>query len=202
MTAEHQRLWEPLSPDDIAALFSKATFPWWIAGGYAIEDFVGRPLRSHGDIDVLLFHSDQHDARSMLADWDCWAADPPGSLRPWEVGETLPLQVSDIWCREDHTAPWRFQLMLDQGSGSVWRSRRCPLLSKSVIELTRRSTTGIPFLAPEIQLFYKAESPRRKDELDFSAALPLLSTSQIVWLRKAISMTYGEDNAWLASLDT
>ena len=32
-------------------MFSVLTVPWWIAGGYAIELFVGHAVRPHGDID-------------------------------------------------------------------------------------------------------------------------------------------------------
>ena len=46
--------WEPLTPPAVARKFDGVTAPWWIAGGYAIELFVGKPLRTHGDIDVLL----------------------------------------------------------------------------------------------------------------------------------------------------
>ena len=192
--------WDPLSPEEIAEIFSEAAFSWWIAGGYAIEHFVGRSLRPHDDIDVQLFAADHSSIQSLLADWDCWLAAPPGMLRPWAIGETPPLSVSDVWCRENERAPWRFQLMLDQRNGPVWQSRRCALVSKPIVELTSRSTTGIPFLIPEVQLFYKARGPRPKDELDFAAALPSLSDSQIAWLHHAISVAYSVDNAWLSIL--
>ncbi|MFF9097395.1 nucleotidyltransferase domain-containing protein [Streptomyces sp. NPDC014802] len=32
-------------------MFAGADFPWWIAGGYAIELAVGRELRPHGDLE-------------------------------------------------------------------------------------------------------------------------------------------------------
>lgn len=123
-------------------------------------------------------------------------ADPPGTLRPWRDGDALPSQVSDVWCRE-HGGPWRFQLMLDDGEGALWRSRRCVTVTRSVVELGTRDSKGIPFLAPEIQLFYKAKAPRPKDEVDFTVAWPLLSAPQKAWLRQAITAAYGRDNAWL-----
>lgn len=125
-------------------------------------------------------------------------ADPPGTLRPWKEGETLPPQVSDVWCRE-HGGPWRFQLMFDDSDGALWRSRRCAAVTRPVAELGTRDARGIPFLAPEVQLFYKAKASRSKDDTDFAAAWPLLSPSQKAWLRDAIAVAYGRDNPWLAA---
>jgi hypothetical protein len=196
VSAEHERPWQPLTPDEVAAIFASASFPWWIAGGYAIEHFVGRPLRPHGDIDILLLRADHAAARALLARWDCWKADPPGTLRPWRDGDALPSHVSDVWCR-DYGGPWRFQLMLDDSEGALWQCRRCATVTRSVVELGARDSKGIPFLAPEVQLFYKAKAPRPKDEVDFAAAWPLLSAPQKAWLRQSIIAAYGRDNTWL-----
>ena len=49
-----------------AGLF--ADVPWWcVAGGHAVELAVGRPLRPHSDIDVLLLRRDQLAAQHALA---------------------------------------------------------------------------------------------------------------------------------------
>lgn len=201
MTEEHEKPWQPLSPRQIMTTLSAAPFSWWIAGGHAIEHFVGRPLRAHGDMDVLLLRADRGAARAVLEEWDCWAADPPGKLRHWAIDEELPAHVSDVWCRETRQGPWRFQLMLDDGDRRDWRSRRCADVTKPVVELAMRDDGGIPYLAAEVQLFYKAKAPRPKDELDFAAALPLMSDAQKSWLRDAIAMAYGRGNAWLRKID-
>lgn len=78
--------WDPLTPGAVAGLFSQLTTPWWIAGAYAIELFLGRALRTHGDIDVLLLRRDQLAVHQVLKGWDITAADPPGTLRPWGRG--------------------------------------------------------------------------------------------------------------------
>ncbi|MBN9514318.1 MAG: amino acid transporter [Alphaproteobacteria bacterium] len=187
-----------MTPQEVASAFASATFPWWIAGGYAIEHFVGRPLRPHGDIDILLLRADHAAARALLARWDCWMADPPGTLRPWREGDALPPHVSDVWCREPG-GPWRFQLMFDDSEGVFWRSRRCAAVTRPISELGTRDSKGIPFLASEVQLFYKAKMPRPRDEVDFAAAWPLLSAPQKTWLRQAIIAAYGPDNLWLTA---
>lgn len=200
MPENSERPWQPLSPAEVALLFEGAGFPWWIAGGHAIEHAAGRSLRPHGDIDLLLLRKDQSRAQRVIAGWDCWAADPPGELRPWLEGEVLPPHVSDVWCAPDRDGPWRLQLMLDEGDEHHWTSRRSRLVTKPLAEVGVRDRHGVPFLAAEIQLFYKAKSPRPKDELDFVAALPSLNRSKRAWLRYAILAAYGAANSWLEML--
>ena len=199
--------WEPATPQEVARLFAPLSLltprvPWWIAGGYAIELAVGRSLREHGDVDVLLLRPDQLAAQRVLDGWDLWAADPPGTLRPWLRGEILPPSVHDIWCRPTPSSPWRIQLMLDSADGADWVSRRSPasgVIRRPVSSIGSVSPDGIAFLAPEIQLFYKAQSPRPKDEQDFAFALPHLSPGQRRWLADALAAAYGP-HPWSARL--
>ena len=59
----------------------------------------------------------------------------------------------------------------------------------------RRITDGIPYLAPEDPLFYKAKNLRLKDGTDFTAVLPFLARAQRRWLSDALARTYGEHPA-------
>jgi len=199
---QRERPWQPLTIDAVKALFQNASFPWWIAGGYAIELAVGRAVRPHDDIDVLLLRHDHLAVRELLAKWDCWVADPPEALRFWAGGETLPKASHDIWCRETPDAPWRLQLMLDESDddGSLWRSRRDPRITRPIADIGSLTTAGVPYLRPEIQLLYKAKAHRPKDEIDFAASLPLLGAAEREWLRDAIALTSGQDRPWLTNL--
>ncbi|NYH89197.1 nucleotidyltransferase domain-containing protein [Actinopolymorpha rutila] len=191
--------WEPMSVEEVAGLFDRLTTPWWIAGGYAIELFVGRTFRSHGDIDVLLLRRDQAKVHEVLRGWDIHAADPPGTLRLWLAGETLPESVHDIWCREHPDGPWRVQVMLDVADGEEWVSRRDPRIRRPIASLGLRSADGTPFLVPEVQLFYKARGARPKDETDRAAALPALDPEARRWLDDALALT-APDHPWRAGL--
>lgn len=192
--------WEPESLDDVVARFSGLRVPWWIAGGYAIELAVGRSFREHADIDVLLLRRDQAAVQQVLAGWEWWAADPPGVLCPWAHGETLPPPVHDIWCRPSSAEPWRIQVMLDESDGEDWVSRRNPRVREPIASLGHVSADGVPYLAPEVQLFYKAKEPRPKDEADFAAALPVLLPEQRHWLSVALADTHG-DHPWRRRLE-
>ncbi|MGW2672423.1 nucleotidyltransferase domain-containing protein [Streptomyces sp. NPDC001272] len=183
--------WAPAPLSEVVGLFSPLTTPWWMAGGHAIELAVGRPLRPHADIDVLVLRAHQHAVQRALPGWEWWVADPPGRLRPWQPGEYLRLGVHDVWCRPGPDGPWRIQVMLDESHEDLWVSRRCALVHRPLAELGTVTADGVPYLAPEVQLFYKAREPRPKDEEDFAAVLPLLRPAQRAWLVKAIREAYG-----------
>jgi len=92
-----QSNWQPLSIEEVVQLFAKAPFTWGLAGGYAVEQFLGRSTREHSDIDVVVYRDAQLQAQSWLSTWQLYAADPPGALRPWIDNEYLPYGIHDIW---------------------------------------------------------------------------------------------------------
>jgi hypothetical protein len=184
---------------DVGALFSAVQIPWWIAGGYAIELAVGHAFREHSDIDVLLLRRDQLAAQEVLSSWEWWAADPPGTLRPWRRGEILPFGIHDIWCRPGPSEPWRIQIMLDEAEGGDWVSRRSNSVRRAIEHVGALSEEGLPYLMPEVQLFYKASQPRPKDAQDFATALQVLNDAQKRWLADAIAQAYGQ-HPWSDSL--
>ncbi|TMD44470.1 MAG: aminoglycoside adenylyltransferase, partial [Chloroflexi bacterium] len=63
-------LWQPWSPREIARFFSHLAVPWWIAGGWALDLFLGAQARHHDDIDVQILRRDQHAVRVLLHEWD------------------------------------------------------------------------------------------------------------------------------------
>lgn len=173
--------WEPFTPMEVGQLLRHLDCPWWLAGGYAIEHAVGRAYRPHGDVDVLVLRRDRAVVRDFLADWDVWAADPPGTLRPWNRGETLSDAVHDVWIRPTPTTPWKLQVMLDEADGEDWTSRRDSRIRRPVSSLMAATAQEISFLTAEIILFYKAMAPREPDTRDLHMVWPLLNPAQRTW---------------------
>lgn len=139
----------------------------------------------------MMLRPDQLHLHEAMRGWERWAVDPPGILRPWEPAEVLPSTVHDIWCRPRPDEPWRIQVMLDETDGGEWVSRRDPGVHRPLAGIGETDPDGIPYLAPEIQLFYKAKQPRPKDEIDFLAILPVLTKAQRRWLSEALSHCFG-----------
>lgn len=191
--------WAPLSVAEVVERFAGAPFAWGLAGGYAVEQFVGRPLRPHGDIDVVVFRDEQLLAQRWLRGWQLFAAEPPGTLRPWAGGEELPYGIHDIWGVVAGGDAWQLQLMLLETTEGEWFSRRDPRVRGRRRDLIV-SYGGVPCLRVEVQLFYKAKSPRPKDERDFEACLPLLDAPARIWLREHIRLLYSDGHPWLSQL--
>ncbi len=187
-------------PAEVTDLLSSAACPWWIAGGWAIDLYLGRQTRAHGDIDVLILRDDQLVMQEALSGWDLHAADPPGSLRSWRPGEVLPTEVHDIWCRRTPSSPWSLQLMIDDATDGTWRYRRDPRIERPVDELDGNACDGDPrVLAPEIQLLQKSKSRRPKDEADLLAVKDVLGPAQRAWLVRSLTLT-SPDHPWLTQL--
>jgi hypothetical protein len=192
--------WSALSLAELASLFSRAEFPWWLAGGHAIEHVVGRTLRKHNDIDILVLRRDQAEVRDLLDGFECWIADPPGRLRLWAHGEILPRSAHDVWCRQRGSRSWSLQLLFDEADGEDWVSRRDVRVKRPINKLNCVGVYRIPTVVPEVQLFYKAKRPRPKDQIDFETTVPLLGNEQRAWLAKSISLAYGADHSWVGRL--
>ena len=61
--------WIPLDPVEVRRVFAGYDRPWWIAGGWAIDMFLGRKTREHGDVDVALLRSDWAAVQQHLRAW-------------------------------------------------------------------------------------------------------------------------------------
>ena len=88
-------VWEPASPEEVAAELRGIGASWWIAGRWAIVLAVGRPVREHFDTDVLILRRDQLTVQEHLAGrWELW----PPSLR-----ERCGLGAAASGCRRTST---------------------------------------------------------------------------------------------------
>ena len=68
--------------------------------------------------------------------------------------------------------------------------------SSSLLQIRSNS---IPYLAPEIQLLYKAKGLRPKDEADFARTLPALDEKSRQWLAQSLALVH-PGHAWLTKL--
>ena len=186
--------WQPLSVQELTQLFAGAPFTWGLAGGYAVEQFVGKRVRDHGDIDVIVYRDQQLEVQRWLTNWHLYAADPAGSLRPWAESEFLPYGIFDIW---GHTGikAWQLQIMLTESEGDRWFSKRSRLIGGQRGDLIV-AYRNVPCIRIEVQLLYKAGNPRSKDDLDFETCLPLMSAGSKRWLGAGLEVLYPEGHRW------
>jgi hypothetical protein len=191
--------WQPAEPRDAASWLAGVSAPWWIAGGWAIDSFLGRTSRPHADLDVGLLRRDFVAVRAALTDWEIYEA-KDGTLALVARDVAPRAGVSSLWCRRAGSSRWMLEIMLDDSAGDCWIYRREPRVFRPIAEIVLRGGDGIPYLAPELQLLYKARGTRPKDEADFANALPLLDDRARAWLKGALLRTQ-PSHAWLRRLE-
>jgi hypothetical protein len=180
-----------------------ATFPapWALCGGWAVDAWLGRQTRDHGDVDVSVFVQDQEALFRHLSGWQLVAHDrvEDGTV-PAPLWDGRPLVIpGHLHCRLDRGEPlpegavltpeqgFVLDVLLDNRSGDEWLLWDEPRVSTPLVNGVQESPWGLPTVVPEVLLFFKATEPRRRDHLDFAALLPHLGTAQRDWLRDAVS---------------
>jgi hypothetical protein len=198
----------------VAAVMSTFAAPWSLCGGWAVDAWLGRLTRDHGDVDISVFQDDQHALFDHLAGWQLIGHDPnvPGNTsEPWDGVRRLELPAHihgrspdarrEFPDRLDDPAAAGFGLdiQLDDRSGDDWIMKRRPRISRRLAGCVQESPWGLPATVAEVLLFFKAAEPRRRDERDFLALLPHLNEEQRTWLSGSLSVGH-PDHHWVPAL--
>ena len=170
--------------------------PWAIAGGWAIDIFVGNRTRPHSDVDIATLRVDQGVLRDHLAGASITKV-RDGVLTEWSRDETLVLPVHEVhatWPDKNHA-----EFLLNEGDSKTdWMFRRDPRVT---LEFARAflQRDDVPYLAPEIALLFKSNSASRTNDADFAVALRRMEREQQRWLRTALEIT-APTHPWLSRL--
>lgn len=191
---EIAREWSALPPRRLPGLLRDFRGEWWLAGGWSLDMWMGRPSRLHEDTDIVVFREHVPALLAALPNWIFVVSDPPGTLRPWVRGEQMPAGCQDIWGRHPSSDLWQLQIMAIDGDEETWRFRRDHRVTGP------RASMGwwsgdLPVLAPEIQLLYKAKPQaqrRPKDTADLRRIVPRLPCDRRQWLEKALEIAAPE----------
>ena len=188
--------WRATRPSEGALWLSGVVAPWWVAGGWALDLFVGHQSRSHKDLDIGIFRRDAVQVLAALPSWEFFEA-KDGELTRLGLGEAPRPVVNSLWGRPKGATEWVLELMLDECRDEHWVFRRDMRIQCPLSTAIQRSPEGIPFLAPEIQLLYKARATRVRDQLDFDHVAPRLSAGARLWLRESLTI-FDPHHGWLA----
>jgi len=191
--------WRTGSPSEVMSWLSCLTVSWWIAGGWALDLFVGAQGRVHGDLDVGVLRSEIMDVLVALPLWEFFEA-KEGVLTRLDAGNAPRAEVNSLWCRPASSSIWALELVLDQSEQDRWVFRRDARIQRPLATVIQHSPEGIPYLAPEIQLLYKARNVRPQDQADFDRVVPQLDVNARAWLKWALC-TVEPDHKWISMLD-
>ena len=189
----------------LRSLLAGAAFPWAVCGGYALELFAGRSLRPHGDVDLCLPEAARTAAIAffLAKGWTIFEYRGMGRVKPIfhpqdsEPGRNLmtlhgsrpPVQFYP--CEESGLLYHRF-------TPGMTELNFLDLLFGTVQDRPVLVRCGMPVIAPETALLYKAASPDDASaRADFAAVFPLLDDSQQAWLRAALTAKYPDGHPWL-----
>jgi len=186
------------TPRDAKELFGDLP-GWWIAGGWAIDLWLGSQTREHVDLDIATLRKNQRIFWRRLDGWDLHLGTAPDVVEPWPTPGAVPSPLHAVWCRRTPTSPWAFEILLNDSNSTDWLFRRDHSVRVPLAQIGRMTSEEIPYLVPEIVLLYKAKNVRENDERDFEAALPSLSTEQKTWMRRALDVVH-PGHAWSAKL--
>jgi hypothetical protein len=188
--------WAPWTLERIAQRFETAPFRWWVCGGLALELWMGRSWRSHDDIDVGILRRDVGRAAALLESCSLFVA-AAGVLSGF-TGQVLSAEKheNNVWARERSTNRWVLDLLLDDGDDRTWIYRRDPTIRRPWSATVLVSATGLPYLAPELQLLYKSAKPRPRDGLDAATVIPMLEDERRAFLVRSLPA----DHPWQAML--
>jgi len=185
-------------PEKVKSILGEFERDWFIAGGWAIDLFLGRQTRPHDDVEIAIFRQDQLALQKVLRDWNLQKA-ADGKLSEWKSGVFLELPVHAIHCFNENQDFSFFEVLLNESENGVWQYRRNRQIIKPLSEIYLTNDSGIRFLCPEIVLLYKSKNPRAKDEQDFRAAFDFLSRESRIWLKNALAIT-DANHDWLSVL--
>lgn len=203
------------------SLLNDAPFSWAVCGGYALDLFLDRTLRTHGDIDICVFEKDRAEilAYMLEQDWRVYEFRGQGKLRPLtagrssESGRNLMCLKGDCElvkfypCEEEgllyyqffHTGMKQFDYIeflfnTVQGDHFVFDKKKEIERELSQALLFR---DGTPYLAPEIVLLYKASQADNQDyQYDFEQTYPYLSSEQKAWFIQNLDKRYPDGHCW------
>lgn len=197
--------WDAWTPETVTARLAGVTAPWCVAGGWAIELFLGETgdfaehRRVHGDLEIAVPRGRFAEIREALPELTFFAV---GDGLAWDLAEHPEALDAHFqtWAMERGSGKWRLDVMREPHEGDVWISRRDSRIRMPYADLIRRTREGIPFVRPEVALLFKAKASLPKNEGDFAAALPYLSPDSRAWLRDALALVHS-GHAWLKELE-
>src|SRR5947209_5306656 len=121
--------------------------PWFVAGGWAVDLFLGRVTRKHEDLEIGIARQDQAHLHAHLPGWRLYKI-VRGELLLWRQEEWLERPVHQIVAQQEQANPSEFEFLLNDLSGGEWLFRRDPRIRRPVDEIYLRTEQGIPISAP------------------------------------------------------
>ncbi|MDQ0876061.1 hypothetical protein QFZ77_004720 [Paenibacillus sp. V4I3] len=204
-------------------------FDWSICGGGAIDLFLGKETRIHKDLDVAAFWEDRNIIIELMlkSGWKVFEACGGGIVHELFGKQEIPFEKRNLFCFTGNESRvkldpigddrYRFGLEKQEQNGFTYveflfnnrddgyfylpgKANVRRLLNKALL-----ASDDVPYLAPEVVLFYKSSYLDGFDVTDhiqdFNLSLAFLDLEQKQWLRESLEKEYPSGHAWLQRLE-
>ncbi|MEE6165916.1 MULTISPECIES: nucleotidyltransferase domain-containing protein [unclassified Mycolicibacterium] len=193
---ELDRLWEAWTPGEVAERLAHVQAPWCVAGGWAIDLYLGGTPRLHADIEIAVPRQGFPEIADALPGFE-WDVAGAGRLWPYaDAGEHPDLHQT--WCRDPASGRYHLDVFREPHDGNRWMCRRDPSITLPYGDVIGYRD-GVPYLIPEVALLFKARRTDPKDQNDFERVAPRLTDDSRARLAGWITRLY-PDHTWLRHL--
>jgi hypothetical protein len=131
--------------------------PWMVAGGWAIDLYLGRLTRAHKDVEVAIFREDQLALRAYLDGWtfDFMTRIPERPRAVWGEGVWLSAPIHEIWAAPAGVGrvvrpgahARAIEILINERAGDEWLFRKDPTVTLPISRAVLQTGAGIPVLA-------------------------------------------------------
>lgn len=201
-------------------------FPFAFCGGYAIELFLNRQVRCHGDIDISAFWEERDTIIKYMQskNWTVYEACGGGVVHLIDDIDNQMRIKRNIFCvkagcsffRVEPIGDGMFKCEIDHveqtqldyieflfnscnEKGFIY-ARNYDIyiaLDKAILK-----NDNISYLSPELVLLYKSTDITRDGyQLDFDSTAPYLSEESKQWLVDALKIMYPNGHIWIGLLN-
>ncbi len=171
--------WDAWTPWEVARRLRGVGVRWYVAGGWAVDLHRGAVSREHGDLEIAVAGRDFPAIRDALPDLHFSVV---GSGAAWPLDDArAAARMHQTWGFDRRGGVYRVDVFREPGEAE-WVYRRDRSVRVPWAEAVLAGPDGVPYLAPQLVLLFKARAHRAKDDADLAAVLPGLPDGARRWL--------------------
>ena len=189
-------VWEPWPIAEVQRRFGSVSAPWYIAGGWAVDLFLGGQTRSHHDLEVGVPSVRFEEFAAVLDDHDVFVV---RGGRRWPCHSDTLAGSHQTWVRDRQTGRYRLDVFREPSQPDTWVFRRDPRLQLPYEQVIRDSPDGVPYLAPALTPLFKAKAPRPQDQQDFHLVVRAMNAAEKEELAGVLDLIH-PGHPWLTEL--
>ena len=187
---------DPWQPRDVAARLGEIDVPWCVVAGWALDLFLGGQPREHEDLEIAVPIGEFDAVRLALPEYQF---DVVAAGHAWSIDSPAAGVLAQTWVRDPLSGSIVMDVFREPHDRGVWICRRDRSIRCAYADIIAVTSHGVPYLAPEVVLLFKAKHSRAKDDADFDRVLPALDARRRAWLLDALDRVH-PGHRWLPVL--